>query len=260
MHSTSGQLADIPVEEGCFIHHCTPCYVEKADALGFPRERQFIIPQFLFFEEIPPLVPNEGRALVRRELGLPEDRPIILSVGSLDRSVKRMDYVIRETAKYARTGAKPLLVMLGQIDPETPAVQDLAERELGADAFVMKTVSRAQLWKFYQAADVFVLASLREGFGFVYVEALATGLPVIAHDFDVSRYVLGQNGIFGDLEQAGVLSNLLERSLHHPKSDAERRALREYVRERFDWSSVASDYIEMFEAAASSSDRRGARA
>jgi glycosyltransferase involved in cell wall biosynthesis len=145
--------------------------------------------------------------------------------------------------------------MLGQVDPETSAVRDLAEKELGADAFVMRTVSRAELWKFYQAADVFVLASLREGFGFVYVEALATGLPVIAHDFDVSRYVLGDRGVFGDLEQAGVLCKLLEQSLLRAKSDAERGALREYVRDRFDWSSVASDYVRMFEAAASSSGR-----
>lgn len=256
VHSTSGQLADIPAEEGCFIHHCTPCYVEKADALGFPRERQFIIPQFLFFKDIPPLLPNEDRALVRRELGLPEDRSIILSVGSLDRSVKRMDYVITETARYTHTGANPLLVMLGQVDPQTSALRELAETELGADAFVMKTVSRAELWNYYQAADVFVSASLREGFGFVYVEALATGLPVIAHDYDVSRYVLAERGIFGDLERAGVLSSLLQQSLVQPRSNAERAALREYVRERFDWSSVSTDYVRMFETAAGSTKVR----
>ena len=255
VHSTSGQLADIPVGEACFIHHCTPCYIEKANSLGFPRDRQFVIPQFLYFDDIPPLVPNEGRRALRRDLGLPESRPILLSVGNLDTTVKRMDYVIRETAKYARTRANPFLVMLGQADPETAAVRELAENELGANGFLMKTVSRGELWKFYQAADVFVLASLREGFGFVYVEALAAGLRVIAHDHDVSRYVLGARGTFGDLEQAGVLSILLEESLRQPTSDREKEASREYVRGRFDWSSVAPDYVRMFEAAAKSTLR-----
>lgn len=252
VHSTSGQLADIPVAESCFIHHCTPCYISKANYLGFPEDRQFVIPQFLYFDDIPPLVSDEGRRALRRELGLPENRPIVLTVGSLDTSVKRMDYVIMEAAKCASTGAKPFLVMLGQADPETSAVRDLAERELGANAFMMKTVSRVELWKFYQAADVFVLASLREGFGFVYVEALATGLRVIAHDHDVSRYVLGDRGIFGDLEQPGVLSDLLEASLRKPTSDLERDASRAYVRSRYDWSSVESEYVTMFEAAAAS--------
>ena len=255
VHSTSGQLADIPVGEACFIHHCTPCYISKANSLGFPLERQFVIPQFLYFDDIPPLASDEERRAIRSELGLPENRPIVLTVGSLDTSVKRMDYVITEVARHARSGANPFLVMLGQADPETGAVRELAERELGANDFMMKTVSRVELWKFYQAADVFVLASLREGFGFVYVEALATGLRVIAHDHDVSRYVLGERGIFGDLQKVGVLSDLLEASLQQPTSDWERNASREYVRNRYDWSSVESDYVTMFETAAASIGR-----
>jgi 1,2-diacylglycerol 3-alpha-glucosyltransferase len=252
VHSTSGQLADIPVQEGCFVHHCTPCYVEKADSLGFPRERQIVIPQFLDFDAIPPLPDGRSRKDLRSELGLPNDRVIVLSVGSLDTTVKRMDYVVNETARYASTGAAPYLVMLGQRDTDTHKVRTLAQEQLGPEGYLMKTVDRAQLWQFYYAADVFVLASLREGFGFVYVEALAAGLPVIAHDHNVARYVLGEHGTFGDLQYPGVLSRLLLELLRETVTDSKRSEAREYARRRFDWSTVADDYIGMFEMAAKS--------
>ena len=54
------------------------------------------------------------------------------------------------------------------------------------------------------------------------------------------------------LRRAGVLSSLLRQSLVQPRSNAERAALREYVCERFDWSSVSTDYVRMFETAAGS--------
>jgi glycosyltransferase involved in cell wall biosynthesis len=52
-------------------------------------------------------------------------------------------------------------------------------------------------------ADIFVLWSLKEGFGLVYIEALRAGLPVLAHDFPVSREVLQSEGIFADFRNEG---------------------------------------------------------
>ena len=66
-----------------------------------------------------------------------------------------------------------------------------AELMLGPDGFVMRTVPREQMDGYYRAADVFALASLQEAFGLAYVEAMAHGLPCLAHDQPVTRFVLG---------------------------------------------------------------------
>ena len=249
VHTTSGQLADIPSPQGTFVHHCTPCYVAKANALGFPEERQYLIPQFLDIRAIPALGTDEERRAIRERLGLPLDRRIVLSVGSLDTSVKRMDYVVREVAHFRNT-ADVFLVLLGQSDPQTAEVKELAIALLGARNFFLGTVPRDVLWDYYKAADAFVLASLREGFGFVYIEALAAGLPVIAHDYDVAQYVLGEQGIFADLRTPGALASCLEEVLSERASVERREARRRYVENRFDWSAVGGQYTEMFEEAA----------
>jgi 1,2-diacylglycerol 3-alpha-glucosyltransferase len=252
VHTTSGQLADIPSPEGTFIHHCTPCYVTKANALGFPKQRQYLIPQFLDLSVIPRLSSIAEKKAIRSRLGIPEHRKVVLSVGSLDKSVKRMDYVIREVSSLRTNGSNDTyLILLGQQDPETPEIVKLAEQLVGDGNFRIGTVSRTELWDYYRAADVFALASLKEGFGFVYIEALASGLPVIAHDYDVARYVLSTEATFADLEAEGALAEALDRVLTNDSPQETRVSRRRYVEQRFDWHAVGRQYVKMFEEAAS---------
>jgi glycosyltransferase involved in cell wall biosynthesis len=166
----------------------------------------------------------------------------VLSVGNLDVAVKRMDYVVREVAALA---TRPCLVMLGQQDRETPEVARLAESLLGAGGYQLRTVRREDVWSYYFAADVFALASLQEGFGLVYVEALAAGLPVIAHDFPVARHVLGEQGSFADLTQPGALAAALCAALGTQRDPVAASRRREFVEANYDWSAVGEQYIEM---------------
>jgi glycosyltransferase involved in cell wall biosynthesis len=104
----------------------------------------------------------------------------------------------------------------------------------------------AQVTDYYRAADIFVLGSLQEGFGRVFLEALIHGLPVIAHDHPVMRFVLGGHGRLADLSKAGALSEQLRFALptqNTPEAAAERR---ESVRQRFNWAVLAPQYRDMF--------------
>jgi len=59
-------------------------------------------------------------------------------------------------------------------------------------------VSESEKADYYRLADVYVMPGRKEGFGFVFLEAMACGIPVIASKVDGSREAVG-NGEFGIL-------------------------------------------------------------
>ena len=133
---------------------------------------------------------------------------------------------------------------------ESDEIVALARRELGEGNFTVRSVPYEQVTQYYEAADVFTLASLQEGFGRVYLEALIHGLPVIAHDHPVMRYVLGDQGTLADLSQPGALAGALQAQLAQPNLPTVAARRRESVRARFSWPVLVPQYREMFRAAA----------
>lgn len=225
------------------IHQLTPGSLIEALAAGVPAARQTLLP--CGFSVGPPPQPMSmyERSTRRRALGLPIDRPLVLSVGALNRGHKRMDYLITEVA--AMGEARPFLVMLGEHEDDTPAVRALAELLLGPDGFQMRTVPRERMDEYYRASDAFALASLTEGFGLAYVEALAHGLPVLAHDHEGTRFVLGAEGVLADLRRPGVLAAALRTVLERGDRGADRLHRHTVMRERFGWPALLPGYVAM---------------
>lgn len=229
------------------VHQVTPCAVDDALAAGYPRERQTLIPSGLALDVAPPPSRPEQEE-VRRRLRLPADRAIVLSVGALNRRHKRMDYLIHEVARLPRP--RPYLVMLGHEEADTRALGATAMLRLGNGNFTMRSVPHGDVAQFYRAADLFVLASLTEGFGLVWVEALAHGLPCVAHDFPVARFVLGNEGSFADLRVPGALAQRIQEllSARGPADAALRR--QRVAQQRFAWRNLGQDYLAMLRTAA----------
>jgi 1,2-diacylglycerol 3-alpha-glucosyltransferase len=228
-----------------YVHQVAPLYFEEALAAGEPPERQRMIPYGITVPEGAPDIGAEKRAELRRRLGLPVDRKIVISVGWIAAKHKRMDYLIDEVARLPQP--RPHLVLLGAMDEESPPIVAQAKQQLGQDGFTALSVPYAKVNEYYQAADLFVLASLQEGFGRVFLEALIHGLPVIAHDHPVMRFVLGPDGVVADLSKSGALAREIEQALSVAPSEttvAARR--RESVRSRFSWPILAPQYREMF--------------
>ena len=223
---------------------------QAAIEAGLPAARQTLLPHAL---HIPPslfMVQGNLRVSQRIQLGVPQTRPVALSVGAISNISKRMGYVINEISKIPPP--RPYLLLLGESREDTFKIKKLGYELLSADDFNARTVSRFEVARYYEVADYFILASMVEGFGLVYVEALAHGLPCLVHDYPTSRYVLGEFGIYGDLSKDGELASMISRLKPDDFSKEKALARHAYAYERFSWDRLSFQYVEMFMRSAAS--------
>ncbi|MCS7207053.1 MAG: glycosyltransferase family 4 protein [Dehalococcoidia bacterium] len=179
-------------------------------------------------ERFAPIASVEERKSLRRRLGLPEEAFIVLAVGRL--TFKKGFDVLVEACTILRAQPDLQVLIVGD-GPARPAlVKRASEHGLTGLRFwgaaPMQTMS-----DLYRVADAFVLPSRTgEGFPLVILEAMASGLPVIATPLGGAREVVenGRTGFLvppGDPEAlAAVLSDLKQDPCLAPRLGAAARA------------------------------------
>jgi glycosyltransferase involved in cell wall biosynthesis len=163
--------------------------------------------------------------------------PVVLAVGAVD-AHKRLVRTVEAVAALERSAR---LVILGD-GPEAAAVDRRAAELLPPQRYLRRVVQRQELPAWYRAADVFTLPSVSESFGLVYIEALACGTPVVAPDDDVRREVIGEAGVFCDVEDPQAYAAALAAALDREWGGLPRRRA-----ETFPFTATADAYARLFQ-------------
>ncbi|MCX5762029.1 MAG: glycosyltransferase family 4 protein [Gemmatimonadetes bacterium] len=243
----NGGATTMPYTRCDLVQQVSPEHFDAAVQRNESPERMVLLPHGI---EMPAMLgPRDeaARATTRHELDVAPDRAMLLAVGMLDATVKRMDVLIDAVA--ALGVDRPHLVMLGEQTPETPALLARARAQLGSGVTVT-TWPRARMAAAYAAADAFALLSLREGFGLAYLEALAAGLPCVAHDTPTTRHILDGHGFLGDTTNSRVTVHLLQDALRGAGDIAAQVVRHAAARARFSWDVLAPQYVDMLLACA----------
>ena len=179
-------------------------------------------------------LPGPGDPALIARFGL-TGRKIILTVSRLNQvdADKGHDRVIKALAQVRRAEPSAHYLIVGDGDGRL-ALEALAVAHGQGDAVTFAgRLSDAEVLSLYRSADVFAMPSTKEGFGIVFVEAAACGLPVIAGNQDGSVDALG-DGAFGRLinphSETELVSALVE-TLRQGRASSEERAAK--VTERF---------------------------
>jgi UDP-glucose:(heptosyl)LPS alpha-1,3-glucosyltransferase len=205
-----------------------------------PDERIVIIPNGINLDRFDPSNAN-SRAEIRRSLGIAEDVPVLLFVGNQFR-LKGLEFAIRALAEMK---TQAVLLVVGS-DTVTP-FKRLAEKR-GVSDRVIFAGSRSDLPRIYPAADALVLPTLYETFALVCLEAMASGLPVLASPV----------GGIEDYLRDGVNGFHIQRNPSHIAVKLDRiltdRDLHARIREEglataahYAWEKIAKQYLSLFD-------------
>jgi hypothetical protein len=145
-----------------------------------------------------------------QQVGL-EGRRVILFVGRMAGN-KRIDLLVEALSLVQQQVPNASLVLVGD-DRSNPAIQDTVARararseELGVADDVIFTGRVDDLPPYYRLADVYGTASLHEGFGVPLIEAMASGVPVVASRAAAHPWVVGEAGMLAEPGDAVDLAN-----------------------------------------------------
>ncbi len=206
---------------------CTnPVYFERnAD------RREVLIPN-----GIDPARYSPGPA-ARQQLGLPHDAVIILMVSALVPS-KRVLEGLRAVARIPDVH----VVVAG--DGGLRSEFDSLAEELMPGRVRRVTLAAHEMPDLYRSADVFLHPTLWESFGNVYIEAMSVGLPVVAHDYEVTRWIFGDHPGLVDANDESALTAAVRHAIDLKREDtADLAAL---AADRFSWANIARQYRDFF--------------
>lgn len=233
-----------------FVQVLAPHYRDVvAREAGVEVGNWFVIPHLVDVRKFRPPGDRAAERVTHAELGLPPAAFVVLGVGDFSADGhKRLDWLVREVAALPGA-ANAHLVLAGQAGAEDfRRFETEARAALGSRVRLLRNLPREEVARLYRVADVYAHAATREPFGIVFLEAMASGLPIACHTWPVSQWIAGDGGVAVDMTERGALSALLGRWAADP---GERRRIGERARARavgeFAPERLVPRYLELYE-------------
>ncbi|HEY6811615.1 MAG TPA: glycosyltransferase family 4 protein [Propionibacteriaceae bacterium] len=219
--------------------------IEKIDAsIAVSESARNVVVQHLGRDAV--VIPNgiqfDDFACLRQMRG---DHPRLIFLGRLDEPRKGLDVLLAAAPLIMKTRPDLEVIVAGQGNRPLPGWC----RSLGMISLEAKIALLA-------SADVFVAPHLaRESFGIVLLEAMASGVPIVASELPSFLDVLGSpqdEGRLGEVFTAGDAGGLADSVVRVLEQPNPRRTVRaQEAARRYDWSAVGATVVAVYRAALS---------
>jgi len=183
---------------------------------------------------------------LRRQLGIAEDELLIGAVGNV-RISKAYDVLLRAAALLVQRGVPFRVVIIGQTSGQPGLFEELSRLcvDLGLESHVTFAGLRNDIADVMRNFDVYVLSSRAEGFSLTTVEAMATGLAVVATRSGGPEEIV-EDGVTGLLVTSDSPEALADGLQSVAQTQQTRRdlggAARQSVENRFSVSAMVAQY------------------
>ncbi len=184
------------------------------------------------------------RRKARRELGLPEDKPLVLfAAAKLSDTRKGADLLLEACSRLVKDGEKDLeFVLLGNDSAKFASQVPFPVHIL---AYIADEPTLAMV---YAAVDLFVIPSLEDNLPNTVMEAMACGTPCVGfRTGGIPEMIDHQvNGYVAASRDTDDLARGIHWTLHHPEPEKLSAACREKVLSHYEESVVAKKYIALY--------------
>jgi glycosyltransferase involved in cell wall biosynthesis len=216
--------------------------VERLQQLGTDAARLHVMRNGVDLDRFAVLDQNT----MRGELGI-YGAPVLLTVGNLQEH-KGQRLVVDAFAQLRKRQPAARLLLVGEGPDRAHLERQIAAAGLAGAATLVGAVPNTDLAKWYSAADVLVLASSREGWPNVLLEAMACGTPAVASRVGGVPEIV-QSAVAGRVvaERTGAAFAAAIEDLLAARN--ERSRVRQYA-EGFSWDRTSQDQLSLFNALA----------
>ena len=251
-----GSLASWAFRSARLILPVSPNLVRRCEDAGIPSSRLRLTPNGIDLARFRPASSAE-RATLRREFGWRDDEPVIVFVGFFSRD-KRPDLLFRAWTGVVERGLHAKLVYIGATASPYFEIDEALAQEIrnGADAIarhddVVFVPPTHEMERYYRAADVFVLPSIREAHPVALLEAMACGLPCVASRIEGATDAVLEDGVNGRLverdDEAGLVAALTDVLSNSDRARMLGHEARQTIETRYDIGQTAERWLEAYE-------------
>jgi len=180
------------------------------------------------------------------QLGIPRDHKICLTVGRLE-SIKGQQYLIEAMGILKDSAIAYHLVLVG--DGANRSILVNQARQAGISEFSHFLGTRVDIPQIMAGADFLVIPSESEGLPFVLLEAMASGLPVIASRVGRIPGIIGENerGVLVNPKSSSDLAAALVQFFQNKNTLALSQKAHAYIQKKYSEQVMLDQYKNLYQ-------------
>jgi glycosyltransferase involved in cell wall biosynthesis len=197
--------------------------------------------------------PTDSRETTELLRGIGIQTPYLLYAGSFEPRKNLLGAVAAYAAALRHTPLAPLVLLVERQSGYRAEVMAEVKRSGLRDRLIfLHSLDDEHLAALYARAELLIYPSLYEGFGFVPLQAMACGVPVVSSACGALPEVLGDAAAYVDASQPEAIGRLIVDLLQSPLRRAELRVRGTARAARYRWDSTAAATLEAYKAVISS--------
>jgi glycosyltransferase involved in cell wall biosynthesis len=170
----------------------------------------------------------------------------LITVGRLS-VTKRVEILIDAIDVLNKQGCKVSLKIVGGGQLLQKLKQIVTEKNLDNIIELTGRIDTEEMPQIYRQNDIFISASKLEGMSNAMLEAMASGLPIIAARCEGTEELIAENGLVIENATAEEFAKAIKRLIDDRQLRSQMSIAAKKQAEKFTWGRIAEQYLKIYE-------------